>query len=164
MALPVLFWQYQPWTWWVKTRNFYSSNSNYHRCRIFTSRYMFSKQARTIELVRSRMPVSKAPQYPIWPPFLPKMFVIPHQNMKLMLINHFQNSETSAMLRIVLLSLLEGECAMQLYFMALVIPMKPFVLHLQLSTSMIAGGIGSKVIMTGISLSSSYLTPLKYRW
>ena len=63
----------------VKTRNFYSSNSNYHRCKIFTSRSMFSKQAKTIQLVRTRLPVSKTPQYPIWPPFLPEMFVIPYQ-------------------------------------------------------------------------------------
>ena len=72
MALPVLFWQYQPRTWWVKTRNFYSSNSNYHRCKIFTSRYMFSKEAKTIELIRNRLPVSKNPQYPIWPLFWQK--------------------------------------------------------------------------------------------
>ena len=38
------------------------------------------------------------------------------------LFNHFQNSETSAVLRIMLLSLLAGECAMQLYFMALTAP------------------------------------------
>ena len=73
MALPVLFWQYQPWIWWVKTKNFYSSNSYYQRCNIFTSRYMFSKQAKAKELVRNTLSVSKTPKYPIWPPFLQKM-------------------------------------------------------------------------------------------
>ena len=34
-------------------------------------------------------------------------------------------------------------------------PMQQFDLHLQLTTSMIAWGIGSKVIMTGIGLYSS---------
>ena len=97
MALPVLFWQYQPWTWWVKTRNFYSSNSNYHRYKIFTSRYMFSKQAQTIELVRNRLSVSKTPQYPIWPPFFAKNVCDTiSNNMKLMLIN----AETNAALNL----------------------------------------------------------------
>ena len=50
---------------------------------------------------------------------------------------------------------------MQLYFMALTPPMQQFVLHSQLTTSMIAWGIGSKVIMAGIGLSPSYLTPTK---
>ena len=40
-------------------------------------------------------------------------------------------------------------------------PKQQFVLHSQLTTSMIAWGIGSKVIMTGIGLSRSYLTPTK---
>ena len=65
------------------------------------------------------------------------------------------------MLQIVLLSLLAGECAMLLYFMALTPSMQQFVLHSQLTTSMIAWGIGSKVIMIGIGLSPSYLTPTK---
>ena len=60
-----------------------------------------------------------------------------------------------------LLSLLTGKSAMQLYFMALTPPMQQFVLHSQLTTSMTAWGIGSKVIMTGIGLSPSYLTPTK---
>ena len=50
---------------------------------------------------------------------------------------------------------------MQLYFMALTPPMQQFVLHSQLTISMIAWGIGSKVIMTGIGSSPSYLTPTK---
>ena len=97
MALPVLFWQYQPWIWWVKTRNFYSSNSNYHRCKIFTSRFMLSKQEKTIELVRNRLPVSETPQYSIWPPFLPKNVCDTLSNIiKLMLIN----AETNAALNL----------------------------------------------------------------
>ena len=48
---------------------------------------------------------------------------------------------------------------MQLYFMALTPPMQQFVLHSQLTAT--AWGIGSKVTMTGIGLSPSYLTPTK---
>ena len=63
---------------------------------------------------------------------------------------------------------LAGECAMQLYFMASTAPMQQFVLHSQLTTSMMAWGIGSKVIMTGIGLSPSHLTlakiPLINNW
>ena len=66
--------------------------------------------------------------------------------LRLITINHFQNSEISAVFRIVLLSLLTGVCAMQLHFMALTPPMQQFVLHSQL-TSMIAWGIGFKVIV-----------------
>ena len=96
-ALPVLFWQYQPWTWWVKTRNFYSSNSNYHTCKIFTSTYMISEQAKTIELVRNRLPVSKTPLKPTWPSFCQKKVCdILSNNMKLMLIN----AETNAALNL----------------------------------------------------------------
>ena len=40
-------------------------------------------------------------------------------------------------------------------------PMQQFILHSQLTTTMIAWGIGSKVIMTGIGSSPSYLTPTK---
>ena len=55
--------------------------------------------------------------------------------------------------------LFAGECAMQLYFMALTPPMQQFGLHSQLTAT--AWGIGSKVTMTGIGLSPSYLTPSK---
>ena len=65
------------------------------------------------------------------------------------------------MLQIVLLSILAGEWAMLLNFMTLTPPMQQFVLHSQLTTSMIAWGIGSKVIMTGIGLSPFYLNPTK---
>ena len=85
MALPVQFRQYQPWTWWVKIRNFYSSNSNYHRCKIFTSRYVFSKQAKTIELVRNRLqnsPVSNMATI-----FAKNVCDTLSNNMKLTLIN-----------------------------------------------------------------------------
>ena len=46
---------------WVKTMNFYSSSSNYHRCMVFTSRYLFSMQKRKIEWARNILPVSKPP-------------------------------------------------------------------------------------------------------
>ena len=76
-----------------QTKNFYSSNSNYPRCKIFTSRYMFSKQAKTIELVRNRLPVSKIPQNPIWPPFFAKNVCDTlSNNTKLMLINADTNA------------------------------------------------------------------------
>ena len=49
---------------------------------------MFSKQAKTIELVRNRLPVSKIPQYPIGPPFFAtNVCDISSNNTKLMLIN-----------------------------------------------------------------------------
>ena len=49
---------------------------------------MFSKQAKTIELVRNRLPVNKIPQYPIWPPFFAtNVCDISSNNTKLMLIN-----------------------------------------------------------------------------
>ena len=76
-----------------------------------------------------------------------------------LMIQQFPEVWTSAVLWIVLLSLFAGECAMQLYFMALTPPMQQFVLHSQLTTT--AWGIGSKVTMTGIGLSPSYLTPTK---
>ena len=41
-----------------QTRNFYSWNGNCHTCMVFTSRYLFSVQTRTIELGRNRLPVS----------------------------------------------------------------------------------------------------------
>ena len=152
MNLSVLFWQYQPWTWWVKTRNFYSSNSNCHRCKIFTSRYMFSKQAKTTELVRNRMSASKAPQYPIWPSFLPKMFVIPHQKYEINVNQPFPEFwNISGVTNCVAFPFGRGVCnAVVLY--GINTPMQQFVLHLQLTTSMIAWGIGSKVIMTVIGL------------
>ena len=97
MALPVLFWQFQPWALWVKIRNFFSSDSNYHRCKIFTSRYMFSKQAKTI--------VSKLELYCRWENspvsnmasiFAKNVCDTLSNNMKLMLIN----AETNAALNL----------------------------------------------------------------
>ena len=58
----------------------------------------------------------------------------------------------------------QGSLHLQMYFMALTHPMQQFVLHSQFTTSMIAWDIGSKVIMTGISSSPSYLTPTKIHW
>ena len=48
-------------SWGVKTRNFYSLNSNYHTCMTFTYIYSFQLQTREIELIRNRLPVCKAP-------------------------------------------------------------------------------------------------------
>ena len=58
---------------------------------------MFSKQAKAIELVRNRLLVSKAPQYAVWPPFLPKNVCDTiSNNIKLMPIN----AETNAALNL----------------------------------------------------------------
>ena len=72
---------------WAKTRNFYSSNSNYQRCMIFTSRYMFSKQAKAIGLVRNRLPICHMAT------ILPKNICDTiSNNMKLVLINAKTNA------------------------------------------------------------------------
>ena len=75
-------------------RNFYSSNSNYNRCMIFTSRYMFSKQAKTTELVHCQW--AKLPNMQYGHHFAKHVCDTISNNMKLMLIN----AETNAALKL----------------------------------------------------------------
>ena len=83
---------YQPLIWWVKTRNFDSSNSNYHRCMMFTSRYMFSRQVKTMELVEIDCQWAKLPNRQYGHHFAKNVCDAISNNMKLMLIN----AETNA--------------------------------------------------------------------
>ena len=49
---------------------------------------MFSKRTKVTELATNRLPVSKAPQYAVWPPFLPiNICDTISNNMKLMQTN-----------------------------------------------------------------------------